>query len=61
MTIEGGAVKPDDRVVTHNNLISPGYFKALSMKIVAGRDLDAPPDGNGARHSPGREFHDGHR
>jgi predicted permease len=40
MTIEGGSVKPGDRVVTHNNLISPGYFKALGMKIVAGRDFD---------------------
>ena len=45
MTIEGGAVKPDDRVVTHNNLISPGYFKALGMKLVAGRREQHDDDG----------------
>jgi putative ABC transport system permease protein len=41
MTIEGGPVKAGDRVLTHNNPISPGYFSTLGMKIVAGRDFDA--------------------
>ena len=41
MTIEGDAARPGDRVVTHNNPISPGYFTTMGMKIVAGRDFDA--------------------
>jgi predicted permease len=41
MTIEGGAAQPGTRVVTHNNLISPGYFRTMGMTIVAGRDFDA--------------------
>jgi predicted permease len=41
MTIEGGSARPGDRVVTHNNPISPGYFTTMGMKIVAGRDFDA--------------------
>jgi predicted permease len=40
MTIEGHTAKPDERVITHNNPMSPGYFDALGMKIVAGRDFD---------------------
>jgi predicted permease len=41
MTIEGHTAKPDERVVTHNNPISLGYFSTMGMKIVAGRDFDA--------------------
>ena len=41
MTIEGGPARTGDRVVTHNNPISQGYFKTMGMKIVAGRDFDA--------------------
>ena len=40
MTIAGHTAKPDERVVTHNNPMSPGYFDAMGMKIVAGRDFD---------------------
>jgi hypothetical protein len=43
MTIEGGSAKPGERVVTHNNPISPGYFTAMGMKIVAGRDFGCSP------------------
>jgi predicted permease len=41
ITIEGYIAKPDERVLTHNHLISPGYFSTMGMKIVAGRDFDA--------------------
>ena len=41
MTIEGGSTRPGERVVTHNNPISSGYFATMGMKIVAGRDFDA--------------------
>ncbi len=41
MTIEGHTAKPGERVLTHNNPISPGYFNVMGMKIVAGRDFDA--------------------
>jgi predicted permease len=41
MTIEGRPAKADERVVTHNNPISHGYFTAMGMKILAGRDFDA--------------------
>ena len=41
MTIEGGPLKSGDRVTTHNNPISPGYFSTMGMKIMAGRDFDA--------------------
>ena len=40
ITIEGHTAKTDERVVSYNNMISPGYFDALGMKIVAGRNFD---------------------
>ena len=41
MTIEGRKYDPDARVLTLNNLISPGYFDAMGIRRVAGRDFDA--------------------
>jgi predicted permease len=40
ITIEGRAYDPNRVVVTHNNLISPGYFDAMGIRILAGRDFD---------------------
>jgi len=48
ITIEGRAYDPDRLVVTHNNLISPGYFDAMGIPILAGRDVDARDE----RHTP---------
>jgi predicted permease len=54
MTIEGGSARPADRVVTHNNPISPGYFTTMGMKVVTGRDFDARDEKMGpvARDAP---------
>jgi predicted permease len=41
ITIEGRAYDPSNVVVTHNNLISPGYFDAMGIRILAGRDFDS--------------------
>ena len=41
MTVEGRKYDPDARVLTFNNLISPGYFEAMGIRRVAGRDFDA--------------------
>jgi predicted permease len=46
ITIEG-LPSQDKRVVTHNNRISAGYFHAMGMKIVAGRDFDARDENMG--------------
>jgi predicted permease len=41
VTIEGRKYDPDTRVLTLNNLISPGYFDAMGIRRIAGRDFDA--------------------
>jgi predicted permease len=41
MTIEGHPAEPGRNRLTLNNRITPGYFKAMGMRIVAGRDFDA--------------------
>jgi len=50
MTIEGRKHDPDVRILSYNNLISPGYFDTVGIRLVAGRDFDArdeytPPPG----------------
>ena len=39
-TLEGHRPTVTDRVVAHNNSVSPGYFQTLGMRLVAGRDFD---------------------
>ena len=39
-TLEGYTPKGNDRVVGHNNSVSPSYFQTLGMHLVAGRDFD---------------------
>jgi predicted permease len=39
-TLEGYTPKENERVVAHNNRVSPGYFETLGMRLVAGRDFD---------------------
>jgi predicted permease len=39
-TLEGNRPKGNERVVAHNNTVSPGYFQTLGMRLVAGRDFD---------------------
>jgi predicted permease len=39
-TLEGHKATGNERVVAHNNEISPGYFHTLGMRLVAGRDFD---------------------
>jgi predicted permease len=40
MTIEGYTPKADENVQQWNNSISPGYFRAMGMPLVMGRDFD---------------------
>jgi predicted permease len=39
-TLEGHRPRGNERVVAHNNSVSPGYFQTLGMRLVAGRDFD---------------------
>ncbi len=41
MTIEGRQYDPNARVVTLNNRISPSYFAAMGIRLLAGRDFDS--------------------
>jgi predicted permease len=51
VTVEGKKVDPDARITTYNNLISPGYFDAMGIRLLMGRDFDwrdrkdIPPSG----------------
>jgi predicted permease len=39
-TLEGHRPNGTERVVAHNNSVSPGYFETLGMRLVAGRGFD---------------------
>jgi predicted permease len=56
MTIEGRKYDPEHRVLTLNNLISPGYFDAMGIRRLAGRDFDLRDEkdspANGATITP---------
>jgi putative ABC transport system permease protein len=41
MTIEGRPYDPDRRPLSHNNWVSPGYFSAMGIRLIAGRDFDS--------------------
>jgi putative ABC transport system permease protein len=41
ITIAGRSYDPNHVALTHNNLISPGYFDAMGIRVLAGRDFDA--------------------
>lgn len=51
--IEGYEPKPDERMVQHCNSISPGYFKAIGVRLVAGRDFDHRDERSVAPDAPG--------
>jgi predicted permease len=40
ITIAGRPYDPNERVLTHNNGVSPGYFAAMGIRVIAGRDFD---------------------
>ncbi len=40
MTVEGRPYDPNTRVLTFNNRISPGYFAAMGIHLIKGRDFD---------------------
>ena len=40
MTVEGRPYDPNTRVQTFNNRISPGYFEAMGIQLIKGRDFD---------------------
>ena len=39
-TLEGHTPQGNERVIAHNNTVSPGYFETLGMRLVAGRNFD---------------------
>jgi predicted permease len=39
LTLEGYTPKGNERVVAHNNTVSPDYFETLGMRLVAGRNF----------------------
>jgi len=39
-TLEGYRPSGNERVIAHNNSVSPGYFQTLGMRLLAGRDFD---------------------
>jgi predicted permease len=41
ITVEGRPYNASDRPLAHNNLISPGYFDTMGIKLIAGRDFDS--------------------
>jgi putative ABC transport system permease protein len=45
MTIEGYTPKPDERMGAWANAISPGYFNALGIPVLMGRDFDHRDEG----------------
>jgi predicted permease len=45
MTIEGYTPKPDERTGVWSNAISPGYFNALGIPLLMGRDFDQRDEG----------------
>lgn len=52
ITIEGRAYDPADRVLTYNNLVSPGYFDAMGIRLITGRDFDARDEQHGEPGAP---------
>jgi len=40
ITVEGHENKPGERVNPYCNAVSPGYFKTMGIRMVAGRDFD---------------------
>jgi predicted permease len=56
MTIEGYTPKPDERTGVWANAISPGYFTALGIPLLMGRDFDQRDEG--ARPEPPRGARD---
>jgi predicted permease len=49
VTVEGPALPGDDKPAAGFLRVLPGYFEALGVPIVAGRDFDARDDGRGER------------
>jgi len=41
ITVEGYTPRPDDRMFTHFNAVSSGYFKTLGTPLIGGRDFEA--------------------
>ena len=41
ITVEGYTPQPDDRMFTHFNAVSNGYFNTMGIPIISGRDFDA--------------------
>ena len=39
-TLEGYRPSGNERVIAHNNSVSPGYFQTLGMRLVAGREFE---------------------
>jgi len=42
--IEGYEAKPGENMQQHFNMVSPGYFATLGMKVIAGRDFSLADD-----------------
>ena len=48
IAIDGAAVTPETNQSVHFNVVSPGYFATLGIRLVAGRDFERRDDGRAA-------------
>ncbi len=60
MTVEGYERTQGEPLNPYCNSVSPGYFKALGIPLIAGREFDARDEGPAPQGPPNRQTGDGH-